>query len=161
PNQAVVSIMRAPVGIHGVTVHGAAGTSSAHGIYCVAGGGPVTLTDAAVADNAGSGLIACTVTMQDTIVSGNGDAGISGNVALDVEASIIKGSKGLGIRTSGGSLKLARAVVASNAGGGIQLQLPTSFLLENSFITQNGTATSAIGGLSLEYAQSGTKGTIH
>lgn len=80
----------------------------------------------------------------------------SGAPTVDLETVDIIGSAGLGISAGNAALKVSYAIIASNAGGGINAA--GTVQLESSIVAQNGSASATTGGLRL--LSSGTGSTI-
>lgn len=59
----------------------------------------------------------------------------------------ILSNTGAGINADGGTLNIFQSTIAENAGGGINMNSPTTFEIRNNFIVRNGTSISRVGGL--------------
>ena len=108
------------------------------------------LTDCAVSDNAGSGVIEgnrATITITRCVISGNGGIGVSAGKKLTIEQSTIAGNTGGGV--IGGKLHLIESTVADNAGGGV---FGNRFKVERSTISGN-TASLDGGGFRIDNGQ--------
>lgn len=92
-----------------------------------------------------------------TGATGHGVLVRSGSPTVDLETVDVIGNAGLGISAGAATLKIAYAIIAQNAGGGINAAGPVR--LESSIVAQNGSATATTGGLRLTGA--GTGSVIH
>ncbi len=82
-----------------------------------------------------------------TGANGHGVLVSSGAPTVDLETVDIIGNAGLGISAGNATLKVAYAIIALNAGGGINGAGPVQ--LESSIVAQNGSASATTGGLRL------------
>jgi parallel beta helix pectate lyase-like protein/VCBS repeat protein len=87
-----------------------------------------------------------TLTIKDSIISGNTGSGVSNSGTLTIENSIISGNSGSGV-SNGGTLTIENSTISGNTNGGVINFNGT--LIENSTISGN--TTNFIGGGVLNY----------
>ena len=79
--------------------------------------------------------------------------GNGGTPKLELTRVKVHGNQGVGVYSAGGALTVSRSTFASNAGGGIQVMGGTFKIIGNLFFA-NGSATSFVGGVTVQAGQS-------
>ncbi|MCC6997681.1 MAG: choice-of-anchor D domain-containing protein [Deltaproteobacteria bacterium] len=161
----VISAGNGPAQIEGLTITGATGGTDSHGLQVTDTG--LTLTDVTIRGNGGGGIVATNPpnVIGTRVNLENNDFGLyASDVNLGGVVSLsqgrITGNARDAVYSVGSAIGLDRMLVQSN-GTGLFVKNAWYMGLTHSFVVQNGTGTSGIGGLYLQNDPGfGTSGNI-
>ena len=128
-------------------------------LNCIGGGPDVTVKNVNFHNSNSVGIQSsnCTLSIQDSEVSGNTGIGISATGGtLEVQDSEVSNNAGIGISATGGTLEVLRSKILSNVAGGIDIN-NSDYELVNNFIGKNGTTGSVVGGVRIGGTAGGTE----
>ena len=145
---------------NGATIH-REGTAPAFGLMAVRGnvfqgvgvppspGGNLTLESVTLSGGSSFGGLSNsgTLSINDSIISGNTGSGVSNSGTLTIENSVISGNTGSGVSNFGNLATIEKSTISGNTGGGVSNS--TTLTIANSTISGN--TTNFIGGGVLNY----------
>ena len=114
-------------------------------LNCIGGGPDVTVKNVNFHNSNSVGIQSsnCTLSIQDSEVSGNTGIGISATGGtLEVQDSEVSGNTGIGISATGGTLEVLRSEILNNAAGGL-VSNGANYTIVNNIIGLNGFASGA------------------
>jgi hypothetical protein len=101
----------------------------------------LTVDGAGTTNGGGGAGISCTsaaLTAREIVVANHATIGIAAaNCTLTISHSQITGNHGLGLQALGSAVTMTRSKVIGNLGGGVVIESPLEFDLENNLIAQN------------------------
>jgi hypothetical protein len=136
-----------------VTLSGGGGSSFPFFTFGgLSNGGTLSVKDSIISGNTGGGVSnGGTLTIENSIISGNASTGVSNGGTLTIDTSIISGNTGGGV-SNGGTLAVANSTISNNTsnfrGGGISNFSYGTLTIVNSTISGNRVNQGVGGGVS-------------